>query len=92
MKIMGKYRRVLIWVCVLAAVGIGAYYYFAGEASAPVEYRTSDVEKRDMVLTIDATGTVEPEELVNVGARVSGEIVSFGKDNAGRYLRERLLL
>ena len=84
MKIMGKYRRVLIWVCVLAAVGIGAYYYFAGEASAPVEYRTSDVEKRDMVLTIDATGTVEPEELVNVGARVSGEIVSFGKDNAGK--------
>ena len=84
MKIMGKYRRVLIWVCVLAAVGIGAYYYFAGEASAPVEYRTADVEKRDMVLTIDATGTVEPEELVNVGARVSGEIVSFGKDNAGK--------
>ena len=84
MKIMGKYRRVLIWVCVLAAVGIGAYYYFAGEASALVEYRTSDVEKRDMVLTIDATGTVEPEELVNVGARVSGEIVSFGKDNAGK--------
>lgn len=81
---MGKYRRVLIWVCVLAAVGIGAYYYFASEASAPVEYRTSDVEKRDMVLTIDATGTVEPEELVNVGARVSGEIVSFGKDNAGK--------
>ena len=37
-----------------------------------------------MVLTIDATGTVEPEELVNVGARVSGEIVSFGKDNAGK--------
>lgn len=84
MKIMGKYRRVLIWVCVLAAVGIGAYYYFAGEASAPVAYRTADVEKRDMVLTIDATGTVEPEELVNVGARVSGEIVSFGKDNAGK--------
>lgn len=84
MKIMGKYRRVLIWVCVLAAVGIGAYYYFAGEASVPVEYRTADVEKRDMVLTIDATGTVEPEELVNVGARVSGEIVSFGKDNAGK--------
>ena len=81
---MGKYRRVLIWVCVLAAVGIGAYYYFVGEASAPVEYRTADVEKRDMVLTIDATGTVEPEELVNVGARVSGEIVSFGKDNAGK--------
>lgn len=81
---MGKYRRVLIWVCVLAAVGIGAYYYFAGEASVPVEYRTADVEKRDMVLTIDATGTVEPEELVNVGARVSGEIVSFGKDNAGK--------
>lgn len=81
---MGKYRRVLIWVCVLAAVGIGAHYYFAGEASAPVEYRTADVEKRDMVLTIDATGTVEPEELVNVGARVSGEIVSFGKDNAGK--------
>ena len=29
---------------------------------------------------INATGTVEPEEVVDVGAQVAGRIVEFGKD------------
>ena len=30
--------------------------------------------------TISATGTLEPEEVVDVTAQVSGQIVSFGDD------------
>lgn len=83
MKILKKYRRVTTWLCALVLIAGGVYYYFFSDTEAQVEYKTAKVEKRDMLLTIDATGTVEPEDLVNVGARVSGEIISFGKDKKG---------
>ena len=84
MKILKKHRRAAAWAVALAAAAFAAYYFFLRGGELPVEYRTAEVERRDMLLTIDATGTVEPEDLVNVGARVSGEIVSFGKDNKGK--------
>ena len=84
MKILKKHRRAAVWACALAAAAFAAYFFFFRGEELPAEYRTAEVERRDMLLTIDATGTVEPEDLVNVGARVSGEIVSFGKDNKGR--------
>ena len=34
--------------------------------------------------TIGATGTVEPEEVIDVGAQVAGQILTFGKDAQGR--------
>ena len=39
-----------------------------------------EVERGDLEFTIDATGTVEPEEVVDVGAQVAGKIESLGTD------------
>ena len=36
--------------------------------------------RSNILVTIRATGTVEPEEVVDVGAQVAGEILYFGKD------------
>jgi HlyD family secretion protein len=41
------------------------------------------VKRGDLQATINATGTVEPEEVVDIGAQVAGRIVSFGKDKNG---------
>jgi HlyD family secretion protein len=41
------------------------------------------------VATINATGTIEPEEVVDVGAQVEGLIVSFGKDANGKSIDYR---
>jgi HlyD family secretion protein len=38
------------------------------------------------VATIKATGTVEPEEVVDVGAQVAGLISAFGKDKHGKTI------
>ncbi len=40
------------------------------------------MRRGDLPTTINATGTIEPEEVVDVGAQVAGEIVSFGDDPA----------
>jgi HlyD family secretion protein len=43
-------------------------------------HRTIAVTRADLVLTVAATGTVEPEETLDVGAAVAGQIVSLGAD------------
>jgi len=47
-------------------------------------YRTARVERGDLVVSISATGTVEPQEVVDVGAQVAGQILSFGTDADGK--------
>ncbi|MEI8079790.1 MAG: efflux RND transporter periplasmic adaptor subunit, partial [bacterium] len=42
------------------------------------------VVRGDLAETIAATGTVEPEEVVDVGAQVAGQVISFGKDVDGK--------
>ena len=46
-------------------------------------YDTAAVQRGDIASTIAASGTIEPEELVDVGSQVSGKIVAFGTDAAG---------
>jgi len=51
--------------------------------SVHVVYKTQSADRCDLCKTISATGTLEPEELVNVGAQVGGMITEFGKDEHG---------
>ncbi|MFZ0051610.1 MAG: hypothetical protein WAK96_07515, partial [Desulfobaccales bacterium] len=43
-------------------------------------FSTVQVKRGDLVATISATGTVEPEQVVDVGAQVVGIILAFGRD------------
>ena len=43
-------------------------------------FRTVAIKRGDLLSTISATGTVEPEEVVDVGAQVMGLILEFGPD------------
>jgi HlyD family secretion protein len=44
------------------------------------------VKHGDLVATISATGTIEPVEVVDVGAQVAGLIRSFGQDKSGNTI------
>ena len=44
------------------------------------------VKRGDVAATISASGTIEPEEVVDVGAQVAGLIKSFGTDIEGRTI------
>ncbi len=63
--------------------GAAAWYLRPGKGQA-VAYRTAEVTRGDVVVAISATGTVEPEEVVDVGAQVAGQILEFGKDADGK--------
>jgi HlyD family secretion protein len=68
----------------LAIVGVAAGWYALRGGDSETAYRTAPVKRGDLLVSISATGTVEPEEVIDVGAQIAGQIVSFGKDAAGR--------
>jgi HlyD family secretion protein len=80
---MGRLRVVLPVVALCAAAGIGFWSWRARGERAPV-FRTVQVTRGDLVATISATGTLEPQAAVDVGAQVQGIIVAFGKDKHGQ--------
>jgi HlyD family secretion protein len=71
-------------VVLLAVVGVvvgGAAYYKNFWSGEPANsFRTAEVTQGDLSSTITATGTLEPEEIVDVGAQVTGKIENFGQD------------
>jgi HlyD family secretion protein len=70
----------IVGLLVVALIGGGYYLYTRMAAPAPVALKTSPVVRGDLVTSISATGTIEPEESVDVGAQVSGPIISLGTD------------
>jgi HlyD family secretion protein len=63
---------------------LGLWHLRHKKATATTTLRTVPVKRGNLVTTIDATGTVEPEEVVDVGAQVAGQIIAFGKDKNGK--------
>ena len=74
---------VIIVLAAAAAGGIYLWYAAAGGEQTRTVFKTEPVTRADIRRSISATGTVEPEELVNVGAQVNGKIMSFGVDADG---------
>ena len=76
-------RRVkgFLIVAIAVALLVGAGFWWRREQrDDPVRFRTVPVTRGNVVAVINATGTVEPEEVVDVGAQVSGFIKAVGVD------------
>ena len=86
---MKKVLNIIIFCIVIAAAGVGgkfAWDHFYGKKSGSIAFHTEEIKRADLMSVINASGTVEPEELVNVGAQVSGKIMSFGTDANGKQV------
>lgn len=57
---------------------------FSNKEEGKARLLTAGVERGDFVNKVQATGTLEPQELVDVGAQVTGEIKEFGTDVHGK--------
>ena len=79
-----KRTLVIAVAAVVAAILFLGYLRRGGSTSAG--FKTAQVKRGDLQATISATGTVEPEEVVDIGAQVAGRIVSFGKDKNGEEM------
>src|SRR5690349_1913477 len=80
---MNSILKLLLVLMLLGAgvggVGAGAWYLLYGR-HAGASFRTATAEKGNLLATISATGTIEPEEVIDVGAQVAAQIKNFGQD------------
>jgi HlyD family secretion protein len=76
-------KKLLAIMVVLWAGGAVGYYYWNDSRTNGIRFRTVAVRRGDLMTTINATGTIEPEEVVDVGVQVAGEVVAFGDDARG---------
>src|SRR5262245_4441004 len=67
----------------LIAGGLG-FWYLRGASRSTTSIRTESITRGDLVATISATGTLEPEEVIDVGAQVAGQIQEFGTGLDGK--------
>src|SRR5687768_3832703 len=82
-------KRGIVLLVALLLVGVAGAWWMGRRDDGPGEYRTAAVTRGDIVSTIPATGVVQAEEVVDVGARVNGEIASFGNDVDGQPVNHK---
>ncbi len=82
---MGRWMKgAVAGIVGLGIIGGGAAWYLLRGGDGAADFRTAAVKRGELLVAISATGTVEPEEVIDVGAQIAGQIMSFGRDAAGR--------
>src|SRR5438045_1557339 len=76
---------IVVVVVVLGLAGVGAAWYLRRDGGG-MGFITAQVKRGELQAVIGATGTVEPEEVVDVGAQVAGQLIKFGTDAAGKQV------
>jgi HlyD family secretion protein len=79
-----RVRRIGMALAAVVLIAASAAWYRSRSGNGGVVYQTAQVTRGDLLVTISATGTVEPEEVIDVGAQVAGQILSFGRDVDGQ--------
>lgn len=79
-------KAILKWGTVVVIVaGVAGWWFYHGDAAEQtISLSTTHAVRGDFVNKVQATGTLEPQELVDVGAQVTGEIKEFGTDVNGK--------
>ena len=73
--------RLVAVLVVVAVLGLGGWWYLFARDSNKSRFRTAAAERGELLATINATGTIEAEENIDIGAQVQGKIEKFGPDS-----------
>ena len=74
-------KRLLWGIGLTAIIGTAAVFWIRVDVSAaPTELTLASVSRGDVIATVEATGTLQPLDTVEVGTQVSGIIASLGTD------------
>ena len=79
-----SWKKIILFLIPLLLIVLAVFWFWRGSGHRSMPYRLAPVVRGNLEAVISATGTVEPEEVVDVGAQVAGKIVAFGKDKHGK--------
>ncbi|HEV3256196.1 MAG TPA: efflux RND transporter periplasmic adaptor subunit [Gemmataceae bacterium] len=83
-------KKIIIALLLVSVLSGGGFWYVRSVGQRHTTFRTVAVERGTLQATISATGTVEPEEVIDVGAQVIGQIKSFGPDPNDKTKTKRI--
>ena len=84
MKLPALLKKPIFLVPALVlVVAVGFLIWHDGRGPKLV-FTTAVIKRGDLTATINSTGTIEPVEVIDVGAQVAGLIRSFGLDKKGK--------
>ena len=78
--------KIAIVLTAIVTIGTTVAWYGASSQKEATPFQVAALSRGDVLETITATGTVEPEEVIDVGAQVAGQILSFGQDTHGQLV------
>ena len=88
---LGKYGPWLAAAVLIALAALGyGFLRSDGKAQAP-RYQTEEVRRGDLVVTVSATGNLQPTNQVDVGSEISGTIESVLVDDNDRVKKGQVL-
>ncbi len=70
----GKWLRILIIVGLLAGVALAAWLIFGRGNGQQMKYVTEEVARSRLVVTVSATGNLQPTNQVDLGSELSGTV------------------
>lgn len=73
-------RKLLVMMGVLWAASAFGLWYWNDAHAQRITYRTAPARRGVLRSTINATGTIEPEGIIDVAAQVPGQVQDSGKD------------
>jgi HlyD family secretion protein len=80
-------KRLLIALLIVVLAGGGAWFWYErSHRSNGGTYRADQVKRGSLLASISATGTLEPEDVVDIGAQVGGMIKEFGTGADGKLI------
>ena len=79
-------RKTVIISSIVLISGILIFFLIRSNRKKAPELQTQAVKRGNLRVSISATGTVEPEKVIDIGAQVAGRIVSFGTDLSGKTI------
>ena len=89
---MSRKKKILIGGGIFLLVAILMIRAVTAGSGNAVDVRTEDVERRDLVATVSATGHIEPKTSVDISADVSGRIVELTVEEGDDVAEGQLLL
>jgi HlyD family secretion protein len=81
-------KKIILLVILIAAVAGAGYWYWKSNGKARTTFSFAEVKRERLKATVGSTGTLQPREIVDVGAQVAGRIVSIGQDP---YTRSKIV-
>ena len=83
--------RLLLYLLLLAIIVAGGVRLYMGRTEEPLQYSTQPAKRGNLVITVTATGNLEPTNQVDVGCELSGTVQQVLVDYNARVKKGEVL-